>query len=168
MCKQRWTQCRTVLLPLRGLSCCLLQASFASEAQLQQHVAGPVHRKAEKKAAEEAAKRQHQSQYGSIAANALQAAAWQDSRSAQALRPDYGQQQQLRKHQQRQKEHQARARGGRQQQQQDSLTHEQVLASVKQADPLSLDGRVQSSNHHLQHDVHCTRAYVCYCNLKQR
>lgn len=130
-------------MPDSTLLLLLQQANFTTEAQLQQHLAGPVHKKAEKKAAELAAKQQHQSQFGTLAADALQAAAWHDSRSAEALNHGRGQQQQRRPQQQQQGQRQQQPRNhhaAQQPQQQESLTHEQVLASARQADPLSLNG----------------------------
>jgi hypothetical protein len=145
-----------VLAVQRGsdlLYCCsyvclsvMLQASFTNEAQMQQHLAGPVHKKAEHKAAQEAAKRQHLSQYAAVAEDALGAAAWQSGRDLTSLR--HGQQQQAPRQQQQRNGNQGQ-RGGRQQQQQQQqrrqeelLTHEQVLQQARQADPLSLDGEL--------------------------
>jgi hypothetical protein len=135
-------------MPLILLLYVMLQASFTNEAQMQQHLAGPVHKKAEHKAAQEAAKRQHLSQYAAVAEDALGAAAWQAGRVIASLRPGQRQQQAPRQQQQQQQRNGNQGqRGGQQQQQQQQqrqeelLTHEQVLQQARQADPLSLDGK---------------------------
>lgn len=121
------------------------QATFTAEAQLQQHLSGPVHKKAAEKAAREAAKQEHLSQYSAVAEAAVQAAAWQENKAVIPLgRHRNLHQQALPAGQQQQRQHhkQQRPRDKSEQfpQQQPTLTHEQVLAEIRHAEPLSLDG----------------------------
>ncbi len=135
--------------------CTLCQTSFTSAAELQQHLAGPVHRKAEQRAAQEAAQRAaaRGGQFSALAADALQAAAWSDSRSAAALGPrsgggggggrngagdaGRGGGRGGGRSGQRQRPQQAAAPAARRD---ETFTHEQVLAAARKDGPLSLDG----------------------------
>ncbi|MEW5304005.1 MAG: hypothetical protein WDW38_003195 [Sanguina aurantia] len=65
--------------------CELCQASFTSEPQHQQHLAGPVHRKAEEKVAAERARRERLGRYGDVADAAVAAANWQGGHVSQGL-----------------------------------------------------------------------------------
>jgi hypothetical protein len=148
------------LAPKPVQHCQLCQASFVTEAQLQQHLDGPVHKKAVEKAAREAAKLQHINEHSAVAQEALAAAAWLGGRHTPAAaggggnahsRPSQppsqvggrGQQQQQ---QQQNRRHNDARQPGRQGGAagaftEPQLTHEQVLAAAKQdSGPLSLDG----------------------------
>jgi hypothetical protein len=139
--------------------CELCQASFVTAAQLQQHLDGPVHKKAVEKAAKEAAKQQHINQHSAVAQEALAAAAWLGGGSAGAAaggggghhRPQQTQQQQQPQAQGRQQDRQQQQQKGRQQgrgpgnkgsvSREEQLTHEQMMAAAKQdTGPLSIDG----------------------------
>jgi len=143
------------LTPQPVQRCELCQAAFVTEAQLQQHLDGPVHKKAVEKAAREAAKQHHINQHSAVAQEALAAAAWLGGGSAGSSAASAHshrhlqsqQQQQLVGHAKQQK--QGKRRDGRQQgpsTREEPLTHEQVLAAAKHdSGPLSLDGAVQQT-----------------------
>lgn len=145
------------LAPQPVQRCELCQASFVTEAQLQQHLEGPVHKKAVEKAAKEAAKLQHINQHSAVAQDALAAAAWLSGSKTGAggatagvaqHRPQAHQQQQQpqARQQQRQQQHKGRGHGRGQQGstggvREEQLTHEEVLAAAKHdSGPLTLDG----------------------------
>lgn len=141
------------LTPQPVQRCELCQAAFVTEAQLQQHLDGPVHKKAVEKAAREAAKQQHINQHSAVAQEALAAAAWlgggsagSSAASAHSHRHPQSQQQQQSvghaKQQQQGKKRDGRQRGPSTRE--EPLTHEQVLAAAKHdSGPLSLDGAFQ-------------------------
>lgn len=148
------------LTPQPVSRCELCQASFVTEAQLQQHLDGPVHRKAVEKAAKEAARLAHLSQHSAVAQDALAAAAWLGGGSSRSTaggghhtRPQQSQQQQQQHPQGDQQGKQQQQHKGRQQgrgpgpgrgpaaSREEQLTHEQVLAAAKHdSGPLSIDG----------------------------
>lgn len=57
--------------------CALCQVTFTSEAQLQQHLTGPVHKKALEKLRVEKLRQERLERYGGVAQAAMEAAAWQ-------------------------------------------------------------------------------------------
>jgi hypothetical protein len=129
------------------------QASFATDAQLAQHIEGPVHKKAAAKAADAAAKRQHASQYEDMAKAALQAAAWQGaagggSRAGGGSGGGGGPRRQAAQQQQQQQQGRGRGRWQQAQEQRPAArragevySHEQALAAARGgADELSIDG----------------------------
>ena len=147
------------LAPQPVQRCELCQASFVIEAQLQQHLEGPVHKKAVEKAAREAAKQQHINQHAAVAQEALAAAAWLGGgRTPGGGGGGYGQHKPAPQQQQQQQQQQSRQPSGQQRQQrgrqpgnavasrEEQLTHEQVLAAAKQdSGPLSIDGELRNS-----------------------
>jgi hypothetical protein len=145
------------LAPQPVQRCELCQASFVTEAQLQQHLEGPVHKKAVEKAAKEAAKLHHINQHSAVAQEALAAAAWLSgsktgagaTAGAAQQRPQHHhhqQQQPQARQQQRQQQHKGRGhdrgqQGGTGGVREEQLTHEEVLAAAKHDNgPLTLDG----------------------------
>ena len=136
---------------------------------MQQHLIGPVHRKAAERAAAEAAKAMHQNQYSQTAAAAVAAATWQGGGSS---KPGFGapvgagrllppaaavgagsnqgtRQQQQQEQQQKPGNRQQQQRQQQQQQQKGvsslpSLSHEEVMAQALQRnEPLTLDGKLR-------------------------
>lgn len=156
------------LAPQQPLRCELCNASFVTDAQLQQHLDGPVHKKAVEADAKERARIAHLSQHGARAQDALEAARWaggggrttttSKQRPAAAENTTGGgsgdhppaaanshrASQPQRQRQQQQQPGRGRplpGGGGASIRREEQLTHAQVLAAAKQdSAPLSLDG----------------------------